>query len=131
MKLSIIYLSIISFVVFSCTEIPNDSAYSNALGTWKLKSIDNDTYIMQKSNTLPEDSYGFTLTSNKKIIERKNIGWCGTPPEVYGSYEGTWESVEDNLLRIKVAYWGGIESYDMRITYVDLYTLKFIKVYNN
>ena len=44
------------------------------------------------------------------MIERKNIGWCGTPPITYGNYDGNWQE-QESILNINTSYWGGSASY--------------------
>ncbi len=33
---------------------------------------------------------GICFKSGNEFVERKNAGWCGTPPVSYANYDGTW-----------------------------------------
>lgn len=56
--------------------------------------------------------------NQRKFIERKNSGWCGTPPVSYSDFEGNW-SINDSLLNVSVAYWGGLADYQWKIISLD------------
>lgn len=85
------------------------------VGTWVQNGYQGDTTLMERAKELDNDKYGFTLEQDGTFVERKNSGWCGTPPISYANYSGTWEVVSDSLLSITVAYWGGMMSYQIRI----------------
>lgn len=87
------------------------------LGTWIEARFDpqTGTTVLSRTETLAEDRYGFVLDADGDFIERKNIGWCGTPPIVYGNFDGTWEALAEDSLAITVGYWGGTTEYTLEI----------------
>ena len=80
---------------------------------------------------LDSTQYGFIIGKDGSFIERKNAGWCGTPPITYKNFEGTWEAVSDSLLEITVGYWGGTINYQMRIVNVDNEMLRIRYLFSN
>lgn len=120
----------IIFLLISCADNPiNQSVPESLLGTWVFRSYENEVYTMEKSFILENDNSGVVILNNGSLIERKNIGWCGTPPVVYDNYQGTWKSVSDNKFEVNVEYWGGTEIYSMEIVSVTNSTLVFKKNY--
>jgi hypothetical protein len=97
---------------------------ASIIGTWVEVPAINTTpgeYItrLERREDLDEHLYGFVLAEDGTFLERKNVGWCGTPPITYGNFEGTWTALSDSLLDIVVDYWGGVMTYQMRIVEVD------------
>ena len=90
---------------------------SNAgiVGTWIEDGQQGDTLFLERSGSFDKEKYGFTINDDGTFVERKNAGWCGTPPITYDNFEGTWEAVSDSLLDVTVAYWGGMMTYQIRI----------------
>jgi hypothetical protein len=118
----------IILLLISCSDNPvNENVPDNLEGTWVYRSYENDVYTMEKSFRLEDDNSGLVLLGNRKLIERKNVGFCGTPPVVYDNYEGNWESLSDTKLLINVEYWGGTEHYTLEIVSVTNSVLKFRK----
>jgi hypothetical protein len=89
------------------------------VGTWIQAGYQGDTTLLKRAGDLDEHTYGFILNGDGSFIERKNSGWCGTPPIAYANYNGTWEAVSDSLLSIEVGYWGGVMTYQIRIVTLD------------
>jgi len=85
------------------------------VGTWIEQEYKGDTALFKRAKELDDLKYGFTLGEDGSFIERKNSGWCGTPPISYANYDGTWEALSDSLLSITVGYWGGMMTYQMRV----------------
>jgi hypothetical protein len=113
---------ILLFVVVLLTACESDMAEMEALGsnsgivgTWVEDTLRGDTLLFQRARKLDEVKYGFTIVDDGTFLERKNAGWCATPPITYENFEGTWEAVSDSLLDIKVAYWGGMMTFQIRI----------------
>ena len=75
---------------------------------------DGSTHLF-RSEDFQEDGYGFRFMEDGSFVERKNSGWCGTPPIAYGNFNGSWQAVNDSLINITVDYWGGIMTYQMWI----------------
>lgn len=85
------------------------------IGTWIENGYEEDVTLLKRGDQLDPSKYGFTIEENGSFIERKNAGWCGTPPITYDNFEGSWVALSDSLLEITVAYWGGTMNYQMRI----------------
>ena len=96
-------------------ELDALGANAGIVGTWVEEGYRGDTTLLKRAGELDELKYGFTLNEDGTFIERKNSGWCGTPPIFYANYEGSWETVSDSLLNITVGYWGGMMTYQIRI----------------
>lgn len=118
----------IILLLISCSDNPvNENVPDNLEGTWVYRSYENDVYTMEKSFRLEDDNSGLVILGNRKLIERKIVGRCGTPPVVYENYEGNWELVSAAKLKINVEYWGGTEHYTLEIVSVTNSVLKFRK----
>ena len=108
------------------------------IGTWveqpelslEQASVDG-SLILNRRQVLDSTQYGFIIGKDGSFIERKNAGWCGTPPITYKNFEGTWEAVSDSLLEITVGYWGGTINYQMRIVNVDNEMLRIRYLFSN
>ena len=112
------FLMIMVFLV-SCEKefLEADALGENAgiVGNWIEEGYREDTTLLKRAGELDKVKYGFTINEDGTFIERKNSGWCGTPPISYANYDGTWEAVSDSLLNITVGYWGGMMTYQIRI----------------
>jgi len=109
-----------------CTDNPTTSNLpENLEGAWVFQSFENETYTMQKSYFLEKDNSGFIFFNNGKFVERKNSGWCGTPPVTYTNFSGNWKSETEKKLNINVGYWGGTESYTIEIIFVSSSNLMY------
>ena len=93
-------------------------------GYWTDAQINDTINIYMKSTKLKEGQYCFGFQSNGKFIERKNSGWCGTPPIAYGDFEGSW-SINDSIVEISVPFWGGTAEYKWKILSLDNFKLKY------
>ena len=118
MKKKLAFLMLLG-MLFSCEKelIELDALGENVgiVGTWNQEGSRGDTIFLKRAGDLDEHSYGFTIQEDGTFIERKNSGWCATPPSAYANYEGTWEILSDSLLSITVGYWGGVMTYQIRI----------------
>lgn len=124
------------FIVFvfallsiSCKENPlvidpSDNIY----GVWIYESSDSNFAVMKKAQNFDESKPGFSIYKDGKFIERKNSGWCGTPPISYSNYEGEWNKKSDELLQVSVGYWGGIEQYHIKIVYLTESELRYSRI---
>jgi hypothetical protein len=92
---------------------------AGVVGTWIEEGYVEDIRWLRRSADLDASGYGFKIKENGDFIERKNAGWCGTPPITYANFEGTWEARSDSLLDITVGYWGGMMTYQIRIVSMD------------
>ncbi|MCL2651220.1 MAG: hypothetical protein FWD60_09400 [Candidatus Azobacteroides sp.] len=77
----------------------------------------------ERMGSLPDNSDGIEFLKNASLIERKNAGWCGTPPIAYADFSGNWHVQNENMI-IDVAYWGGMEHRIWKIIEVTNATLK-------
>ncbi len=113
---------IASFLVlffFSCNQSSdqkdNNQTLNDIYGTWVRINIKDGVSVFKKSQELDENRPGFAILPDGRFIERKNSGWCGTPPISYANYKGKWKKLSENLLEITCGYWGGTMSYRMEI----------------
>lgn len=95
------------------------------IGSWINPQYLDSLVIYDRSDSLKENNYGFSFKLDNKFIERKNSGWCGTPPISYADYNGTFE-INDTIVTINVAYWGGKIKYVWKIVSIDDDNLKII-----
>jgi len=121
MKQLVFFIGVLLLVSCEKDSMELDALGSNAsiVGTWVEDGQKGDTLLLQRSGAFDKEKYGFTINDDGSFIERKNSGWCGTPPIAYDNFEGNWEAVSDSLLDITVAYWGGMMTYQIRIVYLD------------
>jgi hypothetical protein len=84
-------------------------------GTWIWQGVSGDTTVLRLTDMLEPDKYGLVFNTDSTLVERKNTGWCGTPPISYANFDGTWERASESLLDIEVGYWGGTMTYQLEI----------------
>lgn len=101
------------------------------IGTWIEDGYKEDMTLFKRGDQLDSSKYGFTIEDNGSFTERKNSGWCGTPPIAYANYEGSWLALSDSLIEITVAYWGGTMNYQMRIVSLGPEELQIKYLYTN
>ncbi len=106
MKGIILFLSVL--LVLGCeSEIDSTLEGSeNLIGYWVDPAYNESTITFIKARDFEDDDFGIVFKSNHKFAERKNSGWCGTPPISYAIFDGNWEK-EGDLLNINVGYWRG------------------------
>jgi hypothetical protein len=93
------------------------------IGYW-FNQVGSDTiFTYDRTTGLKKDTYGFAFKEGNLFVERKNVGFCGTPPVILNDYEGTW-SRQDSLVDIDVPYWGGMSHYQWKIISLDRRSLK-------
>ena len=112
------------FVWFACEKnlLTEDEHVKNStdylIGNWINPQYADTIITFQKADTLKSQDYGFSFRLPDQFTERKNSGWCGTPPISYSDFEGTWNQ-HDSILDIQVAYWGGMADYTWKILSLD------------
>ncbi len=132
MRNSSFSLTAIVFALFvaSCGQptdpIEDNHTFNDLYGTWVWAGYEERTTILKKSSELNDNQYGLIIRPGGKLIERKNAGFCGTPPITYANYEGEWKALSKNLLEIIVGYWGGTTSYQMEIVSLSSDELKIV-----
>jgi hypothetical protein len=115
---------LIGFLLYSCTKdainIDSDNPF---IGVWNFSDYENDIEVFKSSQEF-SDCHCYKFNSGGTLVERKNSGWCGTPPVSYADYQGTWEILNDTLIKINVGYWGGSTTYKLDIESVSSETLR-------
>ena len=107
----------------------NLNGFDNIIGCWKNPVYEDNTdgksiLCYERSNSLPANSGGIEFLKNGTLVERKNAGWCGTPPIFYNNFSGEWQIQDNDEIKIDVAYWGGMEHRIWKIINVTGSTLK-------
>jgi hypothetical protein len=97
------------------------------VGHWSDQQYRDTIEIFTRKVNLPEDEFGFSLYPDGSILERKNSGWCGTPPISYGDFNGTWSRENDSVVAVEVDYWGGKMKYKMEIRKLSETKLEVLK----
>lgn len=95
-------------------EVKLDLNQDKLVGSWINPVYQDSLIILVRSDSLKVNQYGICFKEDGKLLERKNIGWCGTPPVSYSDYEGTW-SKQDSTVTVNVGYWGGTSVYKLII----------------
>lgn len=115
-----VVLGLICIAIISCEKdkdpVTNQSDF--LVGYWANPENIDTLVKYTRSTELEEDDYGFGFKAGGTFVERKNAGWCGTPPITYGDFEGTWIR-NGSLINITVGYWGGTAEYRWKIIEID------------
>lgn len=115
-------------LLYSCSEDGIEIDPDNLLiGTWTYSDYQDDASIFSRNQKFNND-HCYKFNPDGTLTERKNAGWCGTPPISYADYDGTWTALNDTLIQINVGYWGGSQVYDLDIEALDSHSLKVIPV---
>jgi len=127
----LILLIPILFLVGGCSKDDIIIDPDNLLpGIWIFDKFDDSSYSFYRSNSFIEN-HCYKFNSDGTLTERKNSGWCGTPPISYSDYSGTWSAKSDTEIEINVGYWGGTMTYKFNILQVDNDSLKVIIEYQD
>ncbi|HMM12070.1 MAG TPA: hypothetical protein PKE03_08255 [Bacteroidales bacterium] len=129
MKTRLFFLLMLLALVCACKKVPQ-AEYDPAnlhLGFWSHAVVNDSVWTFTRVNKLPLDDYGFVLVRNGLFVERKNAGFCGTPPITYAEYEGQWEKSGD-IMTIQTRYWGGSQEYIWKIKHIDEQKFAVIKM---
>ena len=85
------------------------------IGHWSYREGgDNNQSTFQRVEGFIDDEYGVYFNYDNKFVERKNPGWCGTPPIVLENFNGTWQKNESQLT-INVEDWNGTAKYKWEV----------------
>ena len=121
-----VILAIFSFL-FLCGACSKDDIEIDPdnllIGVWNYSGFQDNTNIFFRDTEFI-DNHCYRFNSDGTLTERKNSGWCGTPPISYADYSGTWTILNDTLIQISVGYWGGITEYKLDIEAMDSDSLK-------
>ncbi len=85
-----LFVLMVPLFFYSCNpnEIVPVETTDGVVGVWINRQYNDGLLTFDKANEFIDD-YGISFLENGNLIERKNIGWCGTPPITYGDFEGT------------------------------------------
>jgi hypothetical protein len=118
-------------ILVSCNVCAQPDKVNSLYNTWVKYNDDySDPNTFRSTAKLDDNRYGFIIEPDGTFIERKNIGWCGTPPISYGNFDGKWKYVSDGTLEIIVDFWGGTDTFKIEILSVNDSELKINYVYN-
>ncbi len=81
--------------------------HEELLGTWVFEKYDDDITVLKKSNDFHSEKYGIKFNNDLSLVERKNAGWCGTPPITYDNFDGSWKMLDENTVELDVVSWDG------------------------
>ena len=96
-------------------------------GTWIYSNIEDEVQIMQRSDSLLKNRYGFTMFPDGSFLERKSSGWCGQGGDyIFEDYEGKWLQLATHSYKVKVGYCEGEVEYIINVNYVDIDSLRFV-----
>ena len=124
MKKAILTIFSILLLLNACSKDEVSIDPDNLLiGVWNYTDYQDNNEIFTRSNDFT-DSHCYRFNSDGTLTERKNSGWCGTPPISYADYSGTWTVLNDTLIQIEVGFWGGTTIYRLDIETVDSKSLK-------
>jgi len=102
-------------VLYSCKKTDNQLPVPEGLeGVWSNRVVENSFVKFDRTTTLPKDDYAIAFQENQVLVERKNAGWCGTPPITYGNFQGSWTE-NDSIIKITVDNWSGLADYEWKI----------------
>ena len=123
-------ISIILMIIFTAVLITscektetNPSLKDDIYGFWSEPDYNDSVIIFTRTLAWTDNAYGMAILPNQVFKERKNSGWCGTPPISYSDYEGSWVFLNDSILSISVGFWGGTAYYKWHIEEVTSQTL--------
>lgn len=123
----IILLFAISIIACEKNNENLASGPDQLIGSWFNPQSNDSIVTYERSEGLVENDYGFSFNEDNTFIERKNAGWCGTPPISYADFDGTWTN-KDSIIEINVDYWGGTADYTWKMVSVDETTLIVIRI---
>lgn len=129
-KMNLIF--IIPFILFSgClneSEDTNEKRNPELVGVWVTSAWENDHVLYTRATKFKDDEGGYQFKADGTLIDRKNAGWCGTPPITYDNFAGTWDQNEDTIL-VKSGSWNGETSCKLVVISVDSHFLKVKMMY--
>lgn len=111
---NVLYVVLILLFVGCEEKIETEQNSDSFIGYWISPQKSDSLVTYSKSNDLVENNYGIAFHSDGTLIERKNSGWCATPPIAYSDFEGSWIK-SDSIINIEVGYWGGLARYQWKL----------------
>jgi hypothetical protein len=129
MKIIYIISILLCSLVCSCSEDKIKTDPDNLIfGIWTYSDYQDNASIYSRNQKFIND-HCYKFNPDGTLAERKNSGWCGTPPISYADYDGTWTVLNDTLIQINVGYWGGTITYNLDIEKLDSHSLKVATIY--
>ncbi len=115
--------------IIACEKNNENAAATtdHLIGSWFNPQYNDSIVTFERSEGLVDNECSFSFKEDKTFIERKNAGWCGTPPISYADFDGIW-SENDSIIEITVDYWGGTAEYTWKVLSIDELTLKIIRL---
>lgn len=119
----------LSFFLAACEDDDETASVMtrSLVGNWSDAYQLDSVITFSSMEELPDHQYGIAFAPDHNFIERKNSGWCGTPPISFADFMGIW-SEKDSIVDISVGYWGGRVDYEWKIIHVGAGTLKIMKL---
>jgi len=121
-----IILILILLIAISCSkdseQIENKSDHS-VIGTWIHSSFNEDIRVLYRNNEFI-DNYGVKFIENYELIEKRNSGFCGTPPISYAEFKGKWNEISEQIIEINIDFWEENLTYQIEIVSLTADTLK-------
>jgi hypothetical protein len=115
MKKLLLPVLLLCSLLFSCSKDEITVDPDNLLiGTWVYTGFHNNYNVYKRSLSF-EDKHCYQFNIDGTLQERNIAGWCGTPPVSYNNYDGTWNFLNDSIVKINVEYWGGTRDYRIGI----------------
>ena len=130
MKKAIITFSLLVIIAGCSKESIQVDPDNLMIGVWNYSDFIDNASVFTRSNDFI-DSPCFKFNGDGTMTERKNSGWCGTPPISYADYPGTWTLLNDTLIQISVGYWGGTINYKLDIESINSHILKASFIYED
>jgi len=127
----VIVIASLLIIIAGCSKESIQIDPDNLLiGVWNYSEFSDNASVYTRGNDFV-DNPCFKFNGDGTMTERKNSGWCGTPPISYADYPGTWTILNDTLIQISVGYWGGTINYKLDIESIDSNILKASFVYED
>ena len=130
MKKLIVIVSLLIIIAGCSKESIQIDTDNLLIGVWNYYDFSDNATVYTRSNDFV-DGPCYQFNNDGTMTERKNAGWCGTPPISYADYPGTWTILNDTLIQISVGYWGGTINYKLDIVSIDSDILKASFVYED
>ena len=117
---SFLFGLLITLLLLSCKkdEHPLHAVNTTLIGIWVDPQYTDTLMTFTRANGLVQNEYGICFNPDNTCVERKNNGWCGTPPITTDDYSGTWIWA-DSTVNISVGYWGGTAEYIWKVVRLD------------
>jgi len=111
---------LLPLLLLSCKkdDHPIHPVNTSLIGIWVDPQYTDTLITYKRANSLVQNEYGICFNPDNTCIERKNNGWCGTPPITTADYSGNW-TWNDSIVDISVGYWGGTVEYTWKVVSLD------------